>query len=577
LFSYVTSGAVFGITSYLIQVETDLSDGLPGLTMTGSVSGPVRESGERVRVAMKNSGYRLPPSRITVNFSPADIPKKDVILDLPMAAGILICMGILRQDALDGTMIVGELSLDGDVKPVRGVLPMAEEARRQNCVTLIVPRDNAREAAMVRGLRVIGVGSINEMVCYLNADEMEREKMIEPEKADLLLLLSKLSYTGISDLADVHGQAGVKRVLEIAAAGFHNALMIGPPGSGKSMLARCMPGILPPLTPEESIEVTRVYSVAGRLPEESPIILKRPFVAPHHSVTPQALAGGGVIPSPGLISLAHRGVLFLDELPEFARDTLNLLRQPMEEHRIMISRAQNSVTFPARCLVLAAMNPCPCGFYPDRKRCKCTRHEIERYEEKVPGPIIDRFDLCVDVPRVPVSALMTKEKEESSEDVRERVLNAAKRQKKRFAGTDIHFNADMNAAAVDHFVKLEYNERMFIRDIFEKDDLSARAYHKTLKVAQTIADLEGSEKITEDILAEAVGYRIADRQHDESNAAGRSKRQLRVGEALPEYGEPEEDAAFGAALSPEAEEEIPEIHSTKGTAFHSYRFTQKGY
>lgn len=512
MFSYVTSGAVYGISSYLMQVETDISDGLPSLVMTGSVSGSVREAGERVRVALKNAGYRLPPMRITVNFSPADIPKRDVVLDLPMAAGILIGMGVIRQSAVDGMLLAGELGLDGEVRPIRGVLPMVEEAARQNIGTCILPYRNAREGAVAQGTKVIGVHTLQEMIAYLQADTAQRQQMIAPACFDVEEFLNS-QYEGIPDFAEVHGQQGAKRVLEIAAAGFHNALMVGPPGSGKSMLAHCLPGIMPPFSREECIEVTRVYSVAGLLPEDPPLITRRPCLSPHHSITPQALAGGGTIPSPGMISLAHRGVLFLDELPEFAKDTINLLRQPMEEHQILISRAQGSALFPARSLVLGAMNPCPCGYYPDYNRCHCTRPEINRYRQRVPDPIMDRFDLCVDVPRVPVAALMERNAgEESSSKIRARVMEAVERQRKRFAGTEYHFNAEMNGPAVDRFIRLDRPERLFIREVFDAHQLSARAYHKTLKVARTISDLEGSDRITEDALAEAVAYRLPERR-----------------------------------------------------------------
>lgn len=521
MFSYVTSGALFGIGSYLMQVETDVSDGLPSLIMTGCVSGPVRDAGERVRVALRNAGYRLPPMRITVNFSPADIPKRDVVLDLPMAAGILIDIGIIPQKAVNHVFIAGELGLDGEVRPVRGILPMVEEAARQNCHTCIVPFRNATEGAVERNTRVIGVHTLEEMIRYLCADEEERERLIEPAHFDLEKVLQD-QFSHVPDLSEVHGQHGAKRVLEIAAAGFHNTLMVGPPGSGKSMLAHCMPGILPPLDRQECMEVTRIYSVAGRLPEDQPIVTGRPCLSPHHSITPQALAGGGTTPSPGLVSLAHRGVLFLDELPEFSKETINLLRQPMEDHEILISRTQGSVLFPAHSLILGAMNPCPCGYYPDYNHCHCTRVEINRYRQRIPGPILDRFDLCVDVPRIPVSALMVEQKEEKSEAVRDRVLEAVERQKRRFRGTAFHFNSDMSGAATDAFVELGRAERLFVQEVFDRHGLSARAYHKTLKVARTIADLEGRERITEDALAEAVGYRIPEKRAD-PDAAGEAK------------------------------------------------------
>ncbi len=516
MFSTVLSGATHGLQSYLMSVETDISDGLPSLSMVGFVSATVREAGERVRVALKNMGIRIPPSRITVNFSPADIPKTGIVIDLPVAIGILVCLGVVPQEEVEQTLFLGELSLDGRILPVRGVLPIVQEAKRRGIGLCILPKDNAREGAVTRGIRVVGFSHLRQLVDYLNADEQEREEISADEQLDVNALFAKSSEEEKeADFSDVHGQSGVKRVLEIAASGFHNCMMIGPPGSSKSMMARCIPSILPPLTLSESLEVSAIYSICGEISSDHPLITRRPFLSPHHSITPQAMTGGGTHPMPGILSKAHRGVLFMDEFPEFNKDVLNALRQPMEEHRIVVSRASGSYAYPARTLLAAAMNPCPCGHYPDRKKCTCTEPEIRRYMHRVPGPIVDRIDLCVDAPKVPVGDLMTGWKTETSAEIRERVMRARERQKARFEGTSFSFNADMDARAVEKFCILERREQLFVREIFDKMGLSARAYHKILKVARTIADLSGRDRITEDDLAEAVSYRMGIREKTE--------------------------------------------------------------
>ena len=511
MFSSVVSGAVYGVQSYLLHIETDISDGLPTFTMVGFVSAQVREAGERVRVALHNTGIHLPPKRITVNFTPADIPKRELIADLPVAVGILVAMGLLEQEALRGVFIAGGLSLDGEVTPVRGVLPMVREARREGSHVCLLPQKNVREGAAVRGIRAVGVKSLEEVFRYLRLSSEERDAYLPPEPEPDWKKWEQ-EQGSLADLGDVCGQDGVKRALEIAAAGFHNMLMIGPPGAGKSMLAQCLPGILPVLSEQERLEVSSIYSIAGELPPGEALVRRRPFVAPHHSITRQALVGGGSYPKPGAISLAHRGVLFLDELPEFGKETLNLLRQPLENQKIVIARSSGMYEFPAKFMLIGAANPCPCGYYP-LDRCSCTRAQIQSYQSRIPGPILDRIDLCVDVAPVPVAALLNHKPKEKSAEVRIRVLAAHARQEERYRGEGILFNGEMDAAQTERFCVLGRDEKKFVREVFRSMNLSARAFHRILRVARTIADLEGAEKIQEDHLAEAVGYRSADRGH----------------------------------------------------------------
>lgn len=509
------TGAVFGIQACLLQVETNIADGLPGFTMVGFLGSEVKEAGERVRVALQNAGTKIPSSRITVNISPADFPKRGTVLDLAVAAGILTAMGILTEEDIRGTLIIGELGLNGEVKPARGVMPITELAQKRGFRTVIVPVANEKEAGVVQGVKVVGVHSVRQMIRYLMEPEKSRDTVLSPVRTDAERLLRDANHDTGPDFADVHGQAGARRVLEIAAAGAHSVLMIGPPGSGKSMLAERFRSILPPLSLEECMEVTAIYSVAGRIPEGQSLITERPFLAPHHSVTRSALTGGGLIPQPGIITLANRGVIFMDEFPEFGRENLDLLRQPMEDHEIRISRLSGTYVYPARFQLIAAMNPCPCGYYPDQ-RCRCTRPEISHYLSRVSGPILDRIDLCTEVSGVRVEELMEGRREESSEEIRNRVLGARAAQMKRFSGTDIKCNADMDARAVDRYCTLGAAEKSYIRSVFDRMELSARAFHRMLKTARTIADLDGCESIEKEHLAEAVAYRVADRKYWEN-------------------------------------------------------------
>ncbi|MBP3737110.1 MAG: YifB family Mg chelatase-like AAA ATPase [Lachnospiraceae bacterium] len=517
MYSRVISGVVRGVRSDLLSVETDMGQGLPSFTMVGALGTEVREAAERVRVALRHIGAKLPPSRITVNFSPADIPKKGTALDLPVAAGILICLGILGQEEADGVFMAGELGLNGQLLPVRGILPLIMCAREKGVRWCLLPKKNLAEAGMISGLRLIGADTLGEAVSYLKMPRAKRESAFPVSEADYGALLQSQERE-VPDMAGVHGQQAAKRVLEIAAAGFHNALLIGPPGTGKSMLAGCLPGILPPLSVEEAMEVSSVYSVCGMLDASRPFIMTRPISRPHHTVTQAALLGGGNDPAPGMISFAHRGVLFMDEFPEFGARTLNLLRQPLEEHTIRIARKGRSIRYPARFQLIAAMNPCPCGYYPDRNRCQCTQTEIRRYRQHLPGPVLDRIDLCVEVKRVSFGNLTGPTTGESSAAVRKRVLAAVSRQRERFRGTGISFNAEMDSEAVGKYCVLRDEERRLMEEIYEKLSLSARSYHRLLKVARTIADLEGARDITCVHLAEAASYRIRMEEKEESYA-----------------------------------------------------------
>jgi magnesium chelatase family protein len=516
MFSSVTSGAVSGIASYLMQVEVDVSDGLPSFNMVGFMSGEVREAGDRVKVALRNAGCRVPAAKITVNLSPAGIKKAGVVIDLPVAVGIMASMGEIKKETLEDVIILGELGLDGEVKSVKGILPIVKKAKEQGYKTVILPSSNAREGAVVDGIKVIGVTSLQETALYLNADEDEKDNLIAPTVVDVAKLFEEAEYRDDTlDFADINGQSGVKRAAEIAAAGFHHLLLIGPPGAGKSMVAKRMPTIMPPLSLEESLEVSTIYSVAGMLGDNEALVTKRPFMSPHHMVTETALVGGGGIPRPGIISLAHRGVLFLDEMPEFSRAKLDLLRQPLEDRRVHIVRNRGTYTYPSDFQLIGALNPCPCGYYPDRNKCKCTPNEIRRYLGHISGPIMDRVDICVEAPRVDIADLTAKNRSagESSKTIRERVLRARKIQQRRFEGTNLKFNAEMTPKDIEKYCRLAPREEAYLENAFSNMELSARAYHKILRVARTIADIDGSEDIKQLHLMEAVAYRITDGQY----------------------------------------------------------------
>lgn len=510
MLSTITSGVVYGVRSHLIQVEVDISQGLPCFQIVGLPGSEVREARERVKVALKNVGIKLPPMCINVNLSPADLPKNGTMFDLPVAVGIMIALGKLQQEAVEGTLLLGELGLSGELKPVRGVLPIVREAASKGVRKCILPAGNAWEGALIREMESIGVRDVREAVALLSGED------IPPEPGQTLSATDSAEEKAKEerlDFSQINGQQGLKRAAEVAAAGFHNLLIIGAPGSGKTMLARRIPSILPPLTREESLEVSTIYSICGLLQSAGSLRTTRPFLNPHHTITGRALAGGGRIPMPGVISLAHRGVLFLDELPEFKRETLDILRQPLEDKRVQIARSSGSYIYPADFMLVGAMNPCPCGFYPDRERCRCTPFEVRRYLSRVSGPILDRMDICVEAMPMAFADMMSGRREESSAQVRERVMEARKRQEHRFAGTGLHFNADMGAGDVDRYCVLGEAELRYMERMFSCLQLSARAYHRILKVARTIADLEGSDGIREMHLAEAICYRQSDHKY----------------------------------------------------------------
>lgn len=507
MFTTVYSAAVYGLQAYLVRVEVDLAGGLPTFQMVGSLGGEVKESRERVCVAMKNSGFQIPPAHITVNLAPADRRKDGTAFDLPIAVGLLRDMELVPGEVLQDTLFLGELGLNGELKKVKGVLPVVQEAAKSGIRRVVVPLENALEAAVIPGITVWGVNNLHDLLLALVHPEAENEKVYKPRiRAEELL--REGSGNAMGDFREVAGQETAKRGAVIAAAGFHNLLMIGPPGVGKSMIAGRIPGILPPLTLEESLEVTGIFSVVGLLPPGQALVTRRPFYAPHHTVTQAALIGGGSgIPRPGMVSLAHRGVLFLDELPEFQKAVLDGMRQPMEEHRVQIARSAGMVTYPSDFILVAALNPCPCGYYPDRNKCRCTQPQIEKYLGKVSGPVLDRIDLCVELHPVDILHIQNTGMEMCSEDMKRQILSARKRQEERFEGTDCRFNGDIPSAQIEKYCVLGEEERKIMEQLYHTLQLSARAYHRILKTARTIADLEEQEQITGEHLLEAACYR----------------------------------------------------------------------
>ena len=497
----IRSLGVKGVGGYGVSVEVFVSNGLVNFDIVGLPDTAVKEARERVRAAIKSNGFKFPVSRVTVNLAPADTKKAGTAYDLPIMLGILAATGIIKQPR-PHTAFFGELSLNGELRPVNGALPMAVAAAREGVRELFVPADNAQEAAYADGVAVYPVSNVSELIAHLRGEFLIKP-MAAPE-----LCADDLRYP---DFSDVKGQENVKRAMEIAAAGGHNILMVGPPGAGKSMMSKRLPGILPDMTKEEMLRSTEIYSVAGLTGKNNPIIATRPFRAPHHTVSPTALSGGGTVPRPGEISLAHNGVLFLDELPEFRKDVLEVLRQPLEDGEVTVSRVAGSETFPSNFMLVCAMNPCKCGWYGHPSgRCRCSANEVRAYHSRISGPLLDRIDIIVEAPALEYEELKNRAPAESSAEIKKRVNKARARQQERFAGTDIASNAGMNTKALNTYCVLTPECEELMRQAFDSMGLTARSYDRILRVARTIADLEGAEDIGAEHIAEAIQYRTYD-------------------------------------------------------------------
>jgi magnesium chelatase family protein len=502
----VLSSAVIGIDAYVVEVEVDISKGLPNFATVGLPEGAVRESKERVKASIKNSGYDFPSDRITVNLAPADIKKEGSAFDLPMAVGILVATGLIPESLLKDYLILGELSLDGLIRPVKGALPIAVAAKELNMKGIFLPAENAVEAAAVEGIKIYPMNVLSQVV-----EALRGLSNLEPFHADSKELFE--SPEGEIDLSDVLGQENVKRAMEIAAAGGHNMLMIGTPGAGKTMLAKRFHTILPELGFQEALETSKVYSVMGLMPKGQGLIRTRPFRSPHHTISDAGLIGGGQNPKPGEVSLAHNGVLFLDEVPEFKKNVLEVLRQPMEDGFVTIARANSTVSYPANFMLVAAMNPCPCGFFGDtKKECVCSFPQIQRYRSKISGPLMDRIDLHIEVPAVQYKDLSAKSSGKSSKDILDQVNKARNIQAERFHKMKIFKNADMGSRQIRKFCAIDSASEAILEKAMDRLGFSARAYSRILKISRTIADLEESADIKSDHVAEAIQYRSLDRR-----------------------------------------------------------------
>ena len=504
----INTAMLHGIDAISVKVECDVSEGLPGFEMVGYLSGEVKEAGYRVKAALKNVGYKLPAKKIMINFSPANVKKSGTGFDLPVLLGVAAAYGLYNAKHLENVMVVGEVSLTGKILPVHGILPMVSHAKNIGITCCIVPMENKLEAKMESGMKVVGVENVGELIQLLKS---KKELWQEEDTEEIPLMEDEPIYA--EDFSQIYGNELGKRAILVAVSGMHNLLFIGNPGAGKTMLASRIPTIMPDMDEKEMVEVTKIYSVCGLMKEKQTFIKKRPFRNPHHSATSVSLVGGGFLAKPGEISLAHKGVLFLDELPEFQAKTLETLRQPMEEGKISITRLSGTYVYPSNFMLVGAMNPCPCGYYPDFTKCRCTEPAIQRYLGKVSGPLMDRMDLCVEVSEVKYEELTRKKSGISSEEMKRKVEQARETQRRRFAEEDISYNSEMKVDHIEKYCKLSEDLQQWMEEIYKKKRMSVRGYHRVLKVARTIADLEGHYNIEKTDLQEAFVYKNPDEKY----------------------------------------------------------------